>query len=134
MCIFTRVSYFKRVDHKYFNLISFPLQPKLNPHVKHLFQAEDGLSTDLFPVKISNIQELILFALTHESMPNWCHISHVGKIQKVVIVLVSGVGAEEYVENQECFSQCNTQFEQVRESLMVRDEGITMTDERMSNF
>ncbi|CAH3187934.1 unnamed protein product, partial [Porites lobata] len=88
------------------------LQPTVNPYTEHLFQA-GNVHHALSPVKISSIPELILFALTPDDavVPDWCDIMNVRSIQKVVIVLVSGIGAVEFNKHQEHFSQCNTLFE-----------------------
>ena len=90
------------------------LQPQVNPYAEHLFQA-GNVHHSRSPVKISSIPELILFALTPDDavVPDWCDIINVRGLQKVVIVLVSGIGAVEFSKHQEHFSQCNTLFEKV---------------------
>ena len=99
--------------------IDFSLpQPKVTPHAQHLFQPGKGQGT-LSPLKISNIQDLILFTSLHDvqqnlPIPKWCHIGNASSIKKVVVALVSGVGAVEYEKNQDCFFQCNALFGQVR--------------------
>ena len=98
------------------------LQPKVVAHAQHLFRTANGCGT-LSPLKISNIQDLILFVSLHEAeshlgIPKWCYVGSAGSIRRVGIVLVSGVGAVEYKKNQDCFPQCNALFEQVRKKLL----------------
>ena len=91
------------------------LQLKVVPRAEHVFRVEKGCATSL--LGIANIKDLILFASfvgDRGRHPKWCEITKAGKIQKVVVVLVSCVGVKEYMENQSAFPQCNNLFEQVR--------------------
>ena len=93
----------------------FFLQLKVVPRAQHMFRVEQGCA--ISPLGITNIKDLILFASFMGELgrhPKWCEITKAGKIQKVVVVLVSCVGAKEYMENQSSFPQCNKLFEQVR--------------------
>ncbi|XP_067043980.1 uncharacterized protein [Acropora muricata] len=87
-------------------------QHRLVPSLSHLFRICGALK----PLKISDIQDLILFAALHEkerhlTLPKWCNQTEKNSIQKVVIVLVSGIGAAEYAKNQDSFTQCNALFD-----------------------
>ena len=80
-----------------------------------MFRAEQGCA--ISPLGITNIKDLILFASfggDQGQPPKWCEIAKAGKIQKVVVVVVSCVGVKEYMENQSAFPQCNNLFDQVR--------------------
>lgn len=89
-------------------------QHRVVPSPIHLFRICGALK----PLKISDIQELILFAALHEkeqrlTLPQWCNQTEKNSIQKLVIVLVSGIGTAEYARNQDCFTQCNALFDHV---------------------
>lgn len=89
-------------------------QHRLIPSPSHLFRICGALQ----PLKISDIQDLILFAALHDkerhlTLPKWCNQTEKNSIQKVVIVLVSGIGTAEYAKNQDCFTQCNALFDHV---------------------
>lgn len=95
----------------------FFLQPRIIPHSHHLFRVGQHTKERL---KISKITDLILFASLQDADPrcqSWCQIESADKVHKVVIVLVSGVGAEEFLENKDHFPKCSSLFELVRFSI-----------------
>ena len=72
---------------------------------------------------MSDLQDLILFIASRQpedcKEPKWCSISREENLKKIVVVLVSGVGAAEYNENQESFSQCSKLFKRVRDVILL---------------
>ncbi|RMX46312.1 hypothetical protein pdam_00000564 [Pocillopora damicornis] len=89
-------------------------KPKIIPHAHQLFRVGKNTKER---IKISKLADLIFFASLRDVDPrcqscqSWCQIEGADKVHKVIIILVSGVGAKEFIENKDCFPKCSSFFE-----------------------
>lgn len=93
---------------------------------------KESPAPSLPPLFMMDVQHLLLYAIQgnlSSYRPRWCKLLRPGKVSGVVVIVLDGVGSNDYQNHPECFSSIQKSFEMSVDMVSPAEYGSSVAEE-----